>query len=116
VQYLKTNKEILKELWTEHPKEFLQSWFDSDGSIVTQNRKNTLSLSNSKSGWLKFAKQLLHEKFGIEMNFYHNRHLKSGKDQWTLQTGSREMIQKFHTHIGFLINRKQRTLESIILE
>lgn len=107
------SKEYLMELWRQYPHEFLQSWFDSDGTVYRHNGGMTLELTNSKKDWLIFAQQLLKERFGIELALYFNQRLESGKNQWQLQTGNREMIYRFFKHIGFGIIRKQRTLTQI---
>ena len=107
------SKEFLAELWREYPHQFLQSWFDSDGTVYQTNGRVTLELSNSKKEWLEFAQNLLKEQFGIEIGLYFNQHLFSGKMQWQLQTAKRETIQLFNKQIGFGIIRKQEVLKRI---
>jgi len=102
--------EFLAELWRSHPKPFLQSWFDSDGSIVHNGKGRKLVLTNSNKKWLEFAQLLLKEVFGIEMGLYFNQDLPSGKTQWDISTGKKSTIALFYEKIGFGIIRKQETL------
>lgn len=105
--------EFIADLWRTHPKEFLQSWFDSDGtaSPTKHNGGIQLALTNSNEKWIRFAQQLLRDAYGIEIGLYLNQHLKSGKTQWTLQTGKRSVITEYYKQIGFVIKRKQETLK-----
>jgi len=104
--------EFMANLWRTYPHEFLQSWFDSDGtaSPTQHNGGMQLALTNSNKKWIRFAQELMRDVYGIEINLYLNQHLKSGKTQWTLQTNKRDVIEKFYEQIGFGIKRKQETL------
>lgn len=112
IQSIKQNDGFLEELWRTYSQEFLQSWFDSDGSASMNGVGLVLSLTNSRKKWLEFAQELLQSVYGIKFNLLFNQYLKSGKTQWTLSTTIHKNIEVFYNQIKFGIPRKQRILKN----
>nr|URC17105.1 MAG: homing endonuclease [Lokiarchaeota virus Ratatoskr Meg22_1012] len=117
----KTTKELMC-LCEKYPREFLISWFNSDGSVGIYNyrRKNrnsigkyfSLILINTNKEWIDFAQYLLSKYFGIDTKIYERKKKREHyKRVYELRISKKEDKYNFYKKVGFTIIRKQRILE-----
>jgi len=116
----------LRPIAEEYPGDFLQGFFDSDGSASPDIHKGRLSLkvqaSNTNLHTLSYAQNLMLEKFNVVSSIYpgrgagysslvYHKVVTKRKPSYVLTTGERESVRTFSRAIGFSIRRKQCVLD-----
>lgn len=109
-----------------HPGDFLQGFYDSDGSASPDLHGGRLSLkvqaSNTNLHTLSYAQNLMLEKFGISSfisagraagysTLVYGKTVTKRKDSYFLTITGRESVRTFSRAIGFSIGRKQGVLD-----
>ena len=116
----------LRPIAEEFPGDFLQGFYDSDGSASPNIHSGRLSLkvqaSNTNLNTLSYAQNLMLEKFGIASfispgraagysSLAYHRVVTKRKDSFFLTVARRESVRTFSKAIGFSIGRKQCVLD-----
>lgn len=117
---------MLKSYAEEHPADFLQGFFDSDGTATLYFKQGRLYLriyaSNTNLQTLGYARRLLHSRFGISSSIrvdrepgysslvYH-RIVTKRKTSYLLSISGQDSVRGFSDSIGFSIRRKQCVLD-----
>jgi len=110
----------------EHPADYLQGFFDSDGSATPNLNRGRLYLrvlaSNTNLETLHYAKKILFERFSIASSIYldkqpgysslvYHKMVTKTKTSYRLSISSQDSVRAFSKSIGFSIKRKQCVLE-----
>lgn len=111
-----------KELFKMCPDEFLQTWFDCDGSIIFKKRKRgnkysgytiALMIGSTKKEWLEFAQDLLND-MNLDFRIQFSQITKGKKELYKLRTDKKKNVLSFIKNIGFFIHRKKAVENEIL--
>jgi intein-encoded DNA endonuclease-like protein len=109
-----------------HPADYLQGFFDSDGSSTPNINRGRLYLrvsgSNTNLETLDYVKKLLLERFSIASSIYidkepgysslvYNKVVTKRKTLYRLSISRQDSVRAFSESIGFSIDRKQCVLD-----
>ncbi|MBA7503732.1 hypothetical protein ES706_02353 [subsurface metagenome] len=96
----------------EYPPEFIQAFFDGDGTVYGDNYLGIiLRVSNKKKQVIRYIADLLQRKFKISTSVYE---MKNPNKMCACQFRGLEKAIKFYREIGFTINRKNARLGELI--
>jgi intein-encoded DNA endonuclease-like protein len=116
----------LRPIVEGHPGDFLQGFYDSDGSASPDLHNGKLSLkvqaSNTNPHTLSYSRNLMMDKFGIASfissgraagysSLVYGKIVTKRKDSYFLTISGRESVRTFSKAIGFSIRRKQCVLD-----
>lgn len=95
----------------KYPIQFIQGFFDSEGSMSLLSCTH-LRVHNTNKKIILYVKSLL-DALNIEMNF-HVEKRPPNKTMYSLGTGKRKIINQFYKKVGFSIKRKQSALQQYV--
>jgi len=116
----------LRQITEEYPGDFLQGFYDSDGSASPDLHGGRLSLkvqaSNTNLHTLSHAQNLMLERFGMHSfisagraagysSLVYGKTVTKREDSYFLTIAGRESVRTFSRAIGFSIRRKQCVLD-----
>jgi hypothetical protein len=110
-EYLKLPLEVHGAVIEKFPCDFLEGFFDSEGSVTKyyKERGQCLRLSNNNFRLLRYVAKLL-ENQGIRMSLRFAKFTKTGNLNYELYTSNPQSLRNFMEKIGFSILRKQHRL------
>lgn len=113
-----------QEIIETYPASFLRGFFDGDGGVS----EGKIEVINSDTVTLQYIKSLLTQRFkintggltytsrkGDRVQFPHGVFTRT-RDCYKFQIRSKLSIIRYYKNIGFSIERKQKTLEALVLE